>query len=107
MPFSRIWKIVTAAFILANISYAKPRPTGRWISPEYKWFFQYPLPIPTRKVSKLTYTNNYTNATIDYYEVEVKTLKKQIYPDLPATNMIGYDGLVPGPMFVMQKGRGT
>jgi hypothetical protein len=93
-----------------------------WISPEYKWIFQFPLPIPSVKIPKLwvrhkseaaqysqgnsTYTNDTTGAIIDYYEVEVKSIKKQIYPDLPATTLFAYDGLQPGPTFIMQKGRG-
>lgn len=30
-----------------------PIPTGGWMSPEYKWFYQYPLPIPPVKNKKL------------------------------------------------------
>ena len=82
-----------------------PRPTGKWISPEYKWFFEYPLPMPSQKSLKLTYTNNITHATIDYYEIELKPFTKQIYPNLPPTNLVGYDGMSPGPQFNMQKGR--
>ncbi|XP_014562388.1 hypothetical protein COCVIDRAFT_32842 [Bipolaris victoriae FI3] len=77
----------------------------RWNSPEYKWIFQYPLPIPPVKESKFTYTNNVTGAIIDYYEVDVKAIKKQIYPDLPPADMFSYDGHVPGPTFKMRKGR--
>lgn len=36
----------------------------------------------------------------------MKSLEKQIYPNLPATPLEGFDGIVPGPTFVMQKGRG-
>jgi bilirubin oxidase len=53
-----------------------------------------------------TYTDDATGADIDYYEVEVKSGKKQIYPDLPATTLFTYDGLQPGPTFIMHKGRG-
>jgi bilirubin oxidase len=28
-------------------------PNGEWLSPEYKWFFDYPLPIPPTKQPKL------------------------------------------------------
>ncbi|KAF2269945.1 Cupredoxin [Lojkania enalia] len=82
-----------------------PVPTGQWVSPEYKWFFQYPLPIPSIKTPTYTYSNYSTGATIDYYEVEIKPFKAQIYPNLPATDMVGYDGCSPGPMFVVQQGR--
>jgi bilirubin oxidase len=81
------------------------RPTRNWISPEYKWFFEYPLPIPPQKSSKLTYTNKITQETIDYYEIELKPFMQQIYPNLPPTNLVGYDGISPGPQFTMQKGR--
>ncbi|KAF2181919.1 bilirubin oxidase [Zopfia rhizophila CBS 207.26] len=82
-----------------------PRPTGQWISPEYKWFFEYPLPIAPIYSPKLTYTNASTKAIIDYYEVEVKRFQQQIYPNLKPTELVGYDGQSPGPMFMMQKGR--
>ncbi|CAO2651913.1 Nn.00g001960.m01.CDS01 [Neocucurbitaria sp. VM-36] len=52
-----------------------------------------------------TYIDDMTGAIIDYYEVEVRSFKANIYPNLPATDMVGYDGLYPGPTFMMQKGR--
>jgi len=98
--------------------------TTKWNSPEYKWIFENPLPIPPIKKPKLwvlektigssiplltnknsTYTNNETGADIDYYEVEVVTIEKQVYPNLPATTLYTYDGVQPGPTFMMQKGR--
>ncbi|KAF2822088.1 Cupredoxin [Ophiobolus disseminans] len=80
-------------------------PTGGWISPEYKWFFQFPLPMPPVKQPKLTYTDKVTGGAIDFYEIEVKALEKQVYPDLPLTHMVGYDGIEPGPKLMMRKGR--
>ncbi|KAF2865147.1 bilirubin oxidase [Massariosphaeria phaeospora] len=119
---ARVWVVAFVSTLFANGVFASdtssttpsatvdgnssaPRPTGKWISPEYKWFFEYPLPISPVKDSKLTYTNESSGALIDYYEVEVKTLKKQIYPNLPECDMIGYDGITPGPTFVMRQGR--
>ena len=61
------------------------------------------------KSMRLTYLRTWKNAggaEIDYYEIELKSLTKQIYPNLPATPMMGFDGMVPGPTFVMQQGRG-
>jgi hypothetical protein len=52
------------------------------------------------------YPDDTDHACIDFYEVEVKTTHKQIYPNLPATEMVAYDGESPGPMFVMEQGRG-
>jgi hypothetical protein len=60
---------------------------------------------PTLTASS-TYTDDSTGAIIDYYEIQVKSIKQQIYPDLPATTLFAYDGLQPGPTFIMQKGRG-
>ena len=50
--------------------------------------------------------NQTTGAKIDYYEVELKPFKKQIYPNLPETELVGYDGMSPGPTFFMKQGRG-
>lgn len=30
----------------------RPLQTENWISPEYKWFFEYPLPLPPVKSKK-------------------------------------------------------
>lgn len=59
--------------------------------------------------SKLTrfssYTNASTGATIDYYEVEVKSFEQQVYPGLKKARLVGYDGMSPGPTFRMTRGR--
>ncbi|KAF2028812.1 bilirubin oxidase [Setomelanomma holmii] len=82
-----------------------PRPTGSWVSPEYRWLFNFSLPVPPVKQVKFTYANNTSGANIDYYEVEVKSLTKLIYPNLPPTQLYSYDGYQPGPTFMMRKGR--
>lgn len=46
-----------------------------------------------------------TGQTIDYYEVDIKPVSYQIYPNLGKTRLVGYDGQVPGPTFHMTKGR--
>ncbi|KAF2005748.1 hypothetical protein P154DRAFT_318772 [Amniculicola lignicola CBS 123094] len=110
MSLFRVWRNFCTATLLANISLADlterqtPRPTGHWLSPEYKWIFEYPLPIASVKSPKQTFKAP-SGADIDYYEVELKSHQKQIYPNLPPTDMTGYDGMSPGPMFIMQKGR--
>ncbi|KAF8456293.1 Cupredoxin [Terfezia claveryi] len=38
-----------------------------------------------------------TGEVFDYYEITTRPLTQQIYPNLQATNFIGYNGLVPGP----------
>ncbi|CBX98804.1 hypothetical protein LEMA_P080430.1 [Plenodomus lingam JN3] len=52
-----------------------------------------------------TYTNPTTGAVIDYYEIEIRSIQKQIYPNLGVANLYAYDGLQPGPTFMMRKGR--
>ncbi|KAF2851790.1 Cupredoxin [Plenodomus tracheiphilus IPT5] len=79
--------------------------SSRWISPRYTWIFEYPLPILPVKEPKLTYTNSTSGAVVDYYEIEVRAIQKQIYPNLGVANMYAYDGLQPGPTFMMHKGR--
>ena len=50
-----------------------------------------------------SYTKS-NGAKIDYYEVHIKPLTQQVYPELPATHLVGYDGISPGPTFHMTFG---
>ncbi|CAI6332265.1 unnamed protein product [Periconia digitata] len=81
-----------------------PENEPGWVSPPYRWIFEYPLPIPPQKQKRFTWNDHVTGAAIDYYEMELKPFTKQIYPDLPATELEGYDGMSPGPTFAMQRG---
>ncbi|KDN60548.1 putative bilirubin oxidase, partial [Colletotrichum sublineola] len=76
-----------------------------WLSPEYRFFYQFPLPIPPVKRPKMSIKNPVTNRPIDYYEVDILPFKKQIYPDRGLTSMVGYDGMSPGPTFLVPRGR--
>ncbi|KAK2011535.1 multicopper oxidase [Colletotrichum eremochloae] len=76
-----------------------------WLSPEYRFFYQFPLPIPPVKRPKMSINNPVTNRPIDYYEVDILPFKKQIYPDRGLTSMVGYDGMSPGPTFLVPRGR--
>jgi bilirubin oxidase len=67
-----------------------------WQSPVYNHFYEFPMPIPPVKEVKFTFTNPTTGLPIDYYEIEIKALTRQQYPELPPTRMVGYDGIVPG-----------
>ena len=51
-----------------------------------------------------SYTNATTGRTINYYEVEIKPFQQQVYPNLGKANLVGYDGISPGPTFRMEKG---
>ncbi|KAB2577214.1 Bilirubin oxidase [Lasiodiplodia theobromae] len=77
----------------------------KWLSPVYKNFYEFPLPTPPVKQKKATYTNPKTGAAIDYYEITISPLQQQVYPGLGKANLVGYDGVSPGPTFKMQRGR--
>ncbi|KAH6660978.1 Cupredoxin [Truncatella angustata] len=78
-----------------------------WEGEPYTWLYQYPLPIPPVKSPKMTITNPVTNKQIDYYEVNIQPFQRQIYPNKGKTNLVGYDGIAPGPTFLVEKGRET
>ena len=62
-----------------------------WDSPQYKWLFEYPMPIAPIKAPKQTY--RFPNGPdIEYYEVDIKTFEQQVYPNLGKTKLVGYDG---------------
>ena len=48
--------------------------------------------------------NNHTGKPVHYYEIEIKPLEQQVYPGLPRTRLVGYDGISPGPTFMMEQG---
>lgn len=52
-----------------------------------------------------TITNPVTGGPIDYYEVYINHFQQQIYPNKGPADMVGYDGIAPGPTFLIEKGR--
>ena len=52
-------------------------------------------------------TNPVTGKDIWYYEVEIKPFTSQVYPNLQPARLVGYDGISPGPSFVIPKGTET
>ncbi|EKG20523.1 Multicopper oxidase type 1 [Macrophomina phaseolina MS6] len=50
------------------------------------------------------YTNPTTGAVINYYEITISPLQQQVYPGLGKANLVGYDGISPGPTFKMERG---
>ncbi|KAK7953039.1 hypothetical protein PG988_013733 [Apiospora saccharicola] len=52
-------------------------------------------------------TNPVTGNDILYYEVEIRPFDQQIYPDLKPTRLVGYDGISPGPTFIVPRGTET
>lgn len=52
-----------------------------------------------------TWTNSTTGQIINYYEVDIKPFQQQVYSNLGKANLVGYDGISPGPTFRMEKGQ--
>ncbi|KAI9172810.1 Bilirubin oxidase [Paramyrothecium foliicola] len=81
--------------------------THGWVSPEYTWLYEFPLPIPPLKDPVKIVQNPLTGKEIWYYELEIKPFAKQIYPNLGPAEFIGYDGISPGPTFYVPVGTET
>ncbi|KAH8646039.1 Cupredoxin [Tricladium varicosporioides] len=92
-------KLSVLALLVASIEAV----TAGWDSPVYQNFFSVPLPIAPIKQPKAILTNNHTGKPIHYYEIEIKPLQQQVYPG-KQTRLVGYDGISPGPTFMMEKG---
>lgn len=65
------------------------------------------MPIPPVKQPKMVIANPVNGKNIVYYEVTSKAFTQQIYPGLQATNLVGYDGIAPGPTFLIERGQET
>ena len=86
------------------------------LSPDYPLMFQVPLPIPPVKqptrIVTVSSTPNSTffsakdpsNRNIQYYEVEIKSFQHTFFPGLGPADMVGYDGISPGPTIIMERG---
>ncbi|KAI9158101.1 Bilirubin oxidase [Paramyrothecium foliicola] len=75
-----------------------------WESPAYTWVYQKPLPIPPVKQPKLVVQNPATGKNIWYYEFEIKPFTQSIYPNRGPANLVGYDGISPGPTIIIPRG---
>ncbi|KAJ0283048.1 hypothetical protein CBS470a_007522 [Colletotrichum nupharicola] len=78
-----------------------------WLSPEYTWLYEFPLPIPPQKQEKFSdkpVINPVTGKKMRYYEIEIKQLSQKVYPNLGNATLFGYDGVSPGPTFMMERG---
>jgi spore coat protein A len=92
-----------AAIALTNCGQeAKPSQAGELLRSKAKLPapFQVPLPIPPVKKP------NRSDAKADYYQVVQRTASLEILPGLK-TEVMGYDGLLPGPTFDVRSGRTT
>jgi FtsP/CotA-like multicopper oxidase with cupredoxin domain len=48
-----------------------------------------------------------TSGPIDYYEVYINQFTQNVYPNRGNAVLVGYDGISPGPTFIVEKGRET
>ncbi|KAK8022708.1 bilirubin oxidase [Apiospora rasikravindrae] len=76
-------------------------------SPEYPIIYRVPLPIPPVKQPKMTVANPVTGKDIWYYELETRLFTQQVYPNLGPATLVGYDGMSPGPTFIVPRGTET
>lgn len=60
-------------------------------SPAYTWLYEYPLPIPA--VAQPIYTETINGQKIEYFELTIESFQTQIYPNLDATDFVGYSML--------------
>ncbi|KAI0523776.1 Cupredoxin [Xylaria bambusicola] len=74
------------------------------ISPEYSLIYKKPLPIPPVKQPKQIITNPVTGKDIWYFEIEEKLFQQQVFPNLQPATLVGYDGMSPGPTFIIPQG---
>ncbi|KAF1953920.1 phenol oxidase A [Byssothecium circinans] len=65
------------------------------------------LPVPPPAEVKQIITNPVTGKDIWYYELEIKPFTQQVYPNLRATRLVGYNGTSPGPTIIVPKGQET
>jgi FtsP/CotA-like multicopper oxidase with cupredoxin domain len=63
------------------------------------------LPIPPVLSPSTNWADPSTGETIDFFEITITKAKMQSYPNLPKTNYVGYNGLIPGPTFKITRGR--
>ncbi|GAB1312539.1 Bilirubin oxidase [Madurella fahalii] len=91
------------------VSGTRPKLVARkdWEGAAYTWLYQFPLPIPPVKTASMTITNPVTGNPIDYYEIHINQFTQNIYPTKGDAVLVGYDGMSPGPTFIVEKGRET
>ncbi|KXX73319.1 Bilirubin oxidase [Madurella mycetomatis] len=99
----------TPATLARAVSDVGPKLVARkdWEGAAYTWLYQFPLPIPPVKTPSMTITNPVTGNPIDYYEVYITHFTQNIYPTRGDADLVGYDGMSPGPTFIVEKGRET
>ncbi|RMI99061.1 Bilirubin oxidase [Fusarium kuroshium] len=73
-------------------------------SPLYPLIYRNALPIPPVKKPLKIIKNPVTGKDIWYFEIEIKSFTKSVYPNLRDATFTGYDGMAPGPTIMVPKG---
>ncbi|KAF5013295.1 hypothetical protein FDECE_690 [Fusarium decemcellulare] len=73
-------------------------------SPLYPLIYRNALPIPPVKKPLKIIKNPLTGKDIWYFEIEIKSFTKSVYPNLRDATLTGYDGMAPGPTIMVPKG---
>lgn len=84
-----------------------PPASATRVSPSVATPFSVRLPIPPIKKPLTSYTDPKTGQEIDYYDLKLVPFQKKFFPDIPGpgASLVGYDGMEPGPTFMIHKGR--
>jgi bilirubin oxidase len=94
-------RLVAASCLCSAVLAQTPTP---WVSPPYTDLYSEPLPIPPQAVPRFTLTNPVTGGPIQYYEIDIHPFQQQIYPNLGPADLVGYNGIAPGPTFIIPRG---
>ncbi|KAM6506165.1 hypothetical protein FSOLCH5_014350 [Fusarium solani] len=73
-------------------------------SPLYPLIYRNALPIPPVKKPLKIIKNPVTGKDIWYFEIEIRSFTKSVYPNLRDATFTGYDGMAPGPTIMVPKG---
>lgn len=101
-------RLLAFAFISGLVATASAQKVER-VSPPLENPFTVPLNIPPVKQPLTSYTDPETGTPIDFYLLAATPFTKKLYPDIPGpgASLVGYDGMEPGPRFLVRKGRET
>lgn len=52
-------------------------------------------------------SENIDGRIVDYYSMTIESFQAQIYPNLGPANLVGYNGMAPGPLYIVERGHET
>jgi bilirubin oxidase len=84
------------------VSAQGPPGGGGGGSPAYT-LYQAALPIPPVIQPTFQITTK-DGRTVQAYNLTIQSFTKQVYPNLGSASMVGYNGIAPGPLFVVERG---